>query len=195
MRTIILLLTLGNLVAVAAPRLTEDAKVPVFFPTVVGDRWVLAVSGEDRVTNFEEVIAVSEKDGVKTIVVARLRPDGSKHSEYTVEASANGVCVVAAGTKKYEQPTWLIKNPTKTGSQWELKVDNIGDKPATFVYKIVGEEMVKTPAGELKAVRFDCYEPGGELFCSEWFAPGRGRIQQISNGTTVQLKSFTQMKK
>jgi len=73
-------LALGVIVAgaPAAPRPADPPKTPVYFPTTVGDRWVMAVAGPagPRVTNVEEVVAVSEKGGVTTVTVARLNPDG-----------------------------------------------------------------------------------------------------------------------
>ena len=183
--------------ASAAPKVIDKTKAPLYFPTAVGERWVLSITGggKPRVTNCEEVVAVAEKGGVTTITVARLKPDGTRMDEYTVEASAEGVCVVAAGEKKYERPTWLIKNPTKPGTKWEVTLPDGGGGKATYVYKVVGEETVETPAGTFKAVRFDCEGPGGTATRSEWFAPGRGRVQQVSNGCTVQLTSVTNDKK
>jgi hypothetical protein len=180
----------------AAPKVADKTKAPLYFPTVVGERWVLSITGGDkeRVTNCEEVVGVAEKGGVTTVTVARLKPDGTRMDEYTVEASVEGVCVVAAGAKKYERPTWLIKNPTKPGSKWEYTASDGGGGKATYVYTVVGEETVETPAGTFKAVRVDCASPTGAEH-SEWFAPGRGRIQQVSDGCTVQLTSVTNDKK
>src|SRR3954466_2887889 len=122
----------------AAPRPADKSEAPIYFPMLVGERWVMAISGpgQDRVTNREEVIAVSKKGGVTTITVARLKEDGSKQDEYTVEASAEGVCGVAADNKKYEEPTWLIKSPSKPGSTWEHKVSDGRGGSVTYVYKV-----------------------------------------------------------
>jgi hypothetical protein len=177
----------------AAPKVPEKGKAPLYFPTVVGERWVLAVTSGpgNRVTNADEVVAVSEKDGVSTVTVARLKPDGSRLDEYTVEASAEGVCVVAHGDKKYERPNWLVKEPTKPGSRWEAATP--GGK--VFIYKVGREEKVETPAGTFQAVRVETVDSTGAVLATEWFAPGRGRVQQVSDGSTVQLTSVTRERK
>jgi hypothetical protein len=189
-----LALVLGTMsIASAAPKVADKGKAPAYFPTTVGERWVLAVTSEpgNRVTNFEEVVAVAEKGGVTTVTVARLRPDGSRQDEYTVEASADGVCVVAAGERKYDRPTWLVKTPTKLGTQWEVTARD----GTAIVYTVVREEKVDTPVGTFKAVRVDTVDATGKPRASEWYAPGRGRVQQVSDGCTVQLTSVTHAKK
>jgi hypothetical protein len=143
---------------------------------------------------MEEVVAVSEKAGVTTVTVARLKPDGTRQDEYTVEASDQGVCVVAANGVKYERPSWLVKSPTKPGTTWEVQAPSGGGKKATIVMKVGAEELVETSAGTFKAVRVDTEFPAGVVSCSEWFAAGRGRVQQVSDGVTVQLKSVTRKK-
>jgi hypothetical protein len=181
----------------AAPRGIDKDKTPVYFPTVVGERWELSITGGDerRVTNVEEVLAVAEKGGVTTITVARLKPDGSRQDEYTVEASAEGVCVVAAGATRYDRPTWLVKSPTKAGTKWDVPVPKQFDPTGALEMRVVGEEKVETPAGTFKAVRVDTVDSTGKTRASEWYAPGRGRVQQVSDGCTVQLTSVTREKK
>jgi hypothetical protein len=158
--------------ASAAPRVADKDKAPLYFPTVVGERWVLSITGGDkqRVTNFEEVLAAAENGGVTTITVARLNPDGTGRDEYTVEASAAGECVVAAGERKYDRPTWLVMTPTKPGTQWEVTARD----GTAIVYAVVGEETVETPAGTFKAVRVDNVDSTGKTRASEWYAPGPG---------------------
>jgi hypothetical protein len=194
-RTFSLALVVGSvyLPASAAPKVAEKGKAPVFFPTVVGERWVLAVTSDpdNRVTNSDEVLAVAEKGGVTTVTVGRLKPDGTRMDEYTVEASAEGVCVVAHNGKRYEQPGWLIKNPTKPGSKWEVTTSD----GKVITHKVGREEKVETPAGMFQAVRVETLDPTGTVLVTEWFAPGRGRVQQVSDGSTVQLTSVTREKK
>lgn len=178
--------------AAAAPRPKDPPRPPVYFPTTVGERWVMAVAGPAgaRVTNFEEVVAAGEKDGVTTVTVARLNPDGTRKDEYTVESSADGVCVVAANGARCDRPDWLVRHPTKPGTKWEVAVG-----AATYVFTVVGEETVETPAGTFKAVRVDTTGPAGTPGVSEWFAVGRGRVQQVSDGQTVRLQPVTRVKK
>jgi hypothetical protein len=45
------------------------------------------------------------------------------------------------------------------------------------------------------AVRVDTVDSTGKPRAYEWFAPGRGRVQQVSDGCTVQLTSVTREKK
>jgi hypothetical protein len=141
------------------------------------------------------VMAVSEKGGVTTVTVARLNPDGTRKDEYTVESSADGVCVVAANGAKYDRPDWLVKHPTKPGAKWEGSVKKGDGRTVTFIKTVVGEETVETPAGTFKAVRVDTTGPAGASEVSEWFAVGRGRVQQVSDGQTAQLRSVTREKK
>jgi len=102
--------------------------------------------------------------------------------------------VVAAKGAKYDQPDWLVKHPTKPGAKWEGSVKNRGAAVA-YAKTVVGEETVETPAGTFKAVRVDTTGPAGTPVVSEWFAVGRGRVQQVSDGQTAQLRSFTREKK
>jgi hypothetical protein len=184
-RRLALLHLLFGTCLLAAPR-PKAAPAPIYYPSTVGDRRCLELVSAPQagLASFEEVVAVSEKDGLKTITMARQdRGDDTKH-EFTVEASADGVCIVAYGAKRLTDPDWLVK--TQPEATWKV----VGlDKPSRK--KVVGEEEIETPAGKFKAIRVVTEYPTGVPVATEWFAPGRGLVQQVYGERVAQLTSFT----
>jgi hypothetical protein len=186
-RLVLLQLLLGCLTSplLGAPKLKEPAAV-VYYPTTVGERRCLELvsPAHARVVGFEDVVAVSEKDGVKTITMDQLDPDGQSKGKFTVEASADGVCIVAYGEKRLADPDWLVK--TKPEAIWKR---HGLDKPS--IKKVVGQEEIETPGGRFKAIKVVTEYPTGVPVITEWFAPGRGLVQQVYGERVAQLTSFT----
>jgi len=172
----------------AAPRPKGAPPPAPYFPTRVGEQWVLGFE-EPHGTNMAPLVvtAAAEKDGVTTVTVANLNRDGGRDPGFTVEASDKGVCVVADSRGKVDPPQWQVKLPAKAGTKWEVPIPGRGGKPEVMARTVAGEEEVVTPAGTFKAVRVEVEYPSGTAWTTEWWAPGRGKVKQRSAGAAVAL--------
>ena len=183
-----LLLPLTVVSALAAPRPKGAPPPAPYFPTRVGEQWVLGFE-EPHGTNMAPLVvtAAAERDGVTTVTVANVNRDGGRDPGFTVEVSDKGVCVVANPRGKVDPPQWLVKLPAKAGDKWEVPIAGRGGKPEAMVRTVAGEEEVVTPAGTFKAVRVEVEYPPGTAWTTEWWAPGRGEVKQLSAGAAVAL--------
>jgi hypothetical protein len=198
--TLILVAHIGGVpaTALAAPRPKELPKPVLYYPTTVGEQWVLGLDLEDGTTVAPVVVvSAAEKGGVTTVAVANVNKDGTHTAGFTVEVSDKGVCVVANPRGKVDPPHWQVKLPAKAGTQWEVPVTGRDGKPGVMVRTVAGEEEVATPAGTFRAVRVAVEYPAGTPWVTEWWAPGRGKVKQSSPGAAypLVLKSVTPAKK
>lgn len=75
----------------AAPRPKGDPLPTSYFPTRVGEQWVLGFE-EPHGTNMAPLVvtAAAEKDGVTTVTVANVNRDGTRGPGFTAEVSDKG---------------------------------------------------------------------------------------------------------
>lgn len=180
MRTIALVLMLA-LFATAAPRPKGD-KATLYYPTNLGDRWILGRgTGADAMEIPEkEVVDVDWKDGAARVTVK------TGESRITFEVSDRGVYWIANDGENLEKPWCYLKLPAKRGEKWE----NTG-AGATTAYAVVSEEQVETPAGKFTALKVEVSE-AGKVRMTNWWAPGVGLIKQDDGSPRMLvLKSFT----
>jgi hypothetical protein len=180
-----------------APRL-KDVKPILYYPTAVGEQWELGFDDADGSTKPPFVVAsAAEKGGLTTVVVDTVGDCGDRSPGFTVQASAKGVCVVATAAEgPLGDPRWLLKLPARAGDRWEVPVTGRDGKPAVMVRTIGGEEEVTTPAGRFKAIRVDVEYPAGTAWNTEWWAPNRGPVREVTHGNayTLVLKAVTPSK-
>jgi hypothetical protein len=175
----------------AAPRGKEPQKGRLYFPTTVGEQWILGHDAEDG-TNMDPMVVLSadESNGVMTVIAANIRKDGTVGQAMAWEVSEKGVFLVADKSVKLDPPQWLLKLPAKPGLKWEVPLT--GTVEPVMVRTVAGEEKVETPAGTYQAIRIDAEYPAGKPWVTEWWAAGRGkvRVQSRFNAPLV-LKSVT----
>ena len=109
------------LAAATAATVPKSPATPEYFPTTVGDRWVVRVTVVEQAKpkrdseHTEVVTAVEEKDGVKLVTVAR---DGGRPvSRYAV--SPGGVSRVSHDGFAFNPPLQLLRLPSRPGDEWE----------------------------------------------------------------------------
>src|SRR4051812_38116601 len=91
----------------AAPRSKGGPPAAPYFPTRLGEQWVLGFE-QPHGTNMAPLVvtAAAETDGVTTVTVANVNRDGGRDPGFTVEVSDKGVCVVANAGGKVDPPQW-----------------------------------------------------------------------------------------
>ena len=186
----LLILAVSAELAPAAPSPKDAPKPVLYFPTTLGDSWVVA-NGE---TVFQSCVIteVEKRDGVTRVTVSETLQDGKLRRSFTYDVSEKGVTAVAGGGEMLPNPDVLIQFPATPGTKWERAIVGGNAKPrGTSVRTVIGEEEVETPAGKFKAVRVDTEYPAGVHFCKDWYAPGRGKVKTDFQGTVFLLKSFT----
>jgi hypothetical protein len=131
---------------------------------------------------------------VTTVGIDYVDGGGDHLPAFTVQASAQGVCIVATAPEgPLATPRWLLKLPARSGDKWEVPVADQKGKPAIMVRTVRGEEEVSTPAGRFTAVRVEVEYPAGTPWETEWWAPHRGSVKEVGVGgaQTLVLKVVT----
>ncbi|AWM37875.1 hypothetical protein C1280_13285 [Gemmata obscuriglobus] len=180
------LIVLGLALPTTAAPVPKDAgKNLIYFPTVVGAKWVY----EDE-RGGEEAVEVSavEKDGDE-LVVSRKGVDGTSTRYTQMIVSTKGLRQPKDAFNDKPEPVWVLKCGLRAGESWETPSGKRTLHEA---------EEVKVPAGTFKALRV-VVESGTETLTS-WYAPGVGEVKRTQKrcGTVTvirSLKSFTPGKK
>jgi hypothetical protein len=180
----------------AAPVPKDAGKNSVYFPTQKGTKWTYTHHHNQKETFV--VTEVVEKNGEKFISVGRevkeeVVPAGK--FKLTKEGRIEPVGI----RRERDVPLPTIDRPVKPGDEWEEDAEFSG-VPVKWKVAIRGSEKVKVPAGTFEAVRIEhTYtfkgiggQPGTTLRLTEWYAPGVGRIRDVSDGKEQgALTSFT----
>jgi hypothetical protein len=192
MRTIapplVLLAALG--LAHAAP-VPKAIKAPDFYPTAVGTKWVY---GHEDGTNehSREVTASSTKDGVTEFTVTWK--DGGETQIWELKKEAGAVYRTKQDGNDFKPPHKLLDSKMSAGDEWGSEYTFGGLRTSYKYTRTVGKpEVVKTPAGEYKAVPVvsrNLRTDGDET--TLWYADGVGLVKLLhAGGTPVVLREFT----
>jgi hypothetical protein len=185
---------LGVSPALAAPA-PKEAPPILYYPVRVGDESVMAVVGDRGAVGGEtspwRVTESTTADGVTTVTVADVMPDGQLGHTHKLQVSGKGVCVVERSGKKVDPPVWSLKLPARPGDSWEVPQEQAKGKLIVLTKRVAGEEEIETPAGKFRAIRVDVGGAPGAPYYSEWHAPGRGCVKIGTERSALALKSFT----
>jgi hypothetical protein len=195
----VLLTVLGP--AVAAPKL-KDMPGDSYFPTTVGDRWVIEMRYKTRTEEYTEVVtAVEKKDGATVVSVGR-EVDGTVGVQVSdVHVSEKGLFRGSLAGHVYDAPYCILKFPLKPGQAWASEPASGGTVSATFKYKAIQDEDVEVPAGKFRAFRIEVdIDSGGRHSRSViWYGARVGIVKMEHDSGdasyTRLLKSFRPGKK
>jgi hypothetical protein len=142
-------------VAGSAPKL-KDLPAGDYFPTTVGDRWVIEMQYKTHTVEYTEVVTgVDKKDGGLVVSVGR-EVDGKLGSYSSdVRVTDKGLFRITLLGTVYDEPYCILKLPLKPGESWTTQVKSDGQVTSTFKYKAIEEETVEVPAGKFKAFRIE----------------------------------------
>jgi hypothetical protein len=177
----------------AAPVPKEQPKPTLYFPTVVGTKWVHRDFKGNEHTRV--VTAVKQKPGERAWVVTTgvLDAKGKVAVSDTWEVSEKGVFYL--DTFDEQKPDWRcrLKLPALIGEKWD---PNLGARPKSEARSVtLKPRRIKIPAGEFDAIGVERWH-GDEVFGTCWYAAGVGLVKsEIGGGddkeTWMELKSFT----
>jgi hypothetical protein len=188
------------LIAVApagsAPRLKGDPG-GAYFPTTVGDRWVIETRYPTSSEEYTEVVtAVERKEGATVVTVGR-EADGKVGPQLSVvRLTDDGLYRASFLGTVYESPYRILRLPLKPGESWTSEVVSGGTLTSIFKYKAVREEAVEVPAGKFRAFRIevDIDGRGQRTHSTIWYDSRVGIVKlehgDPENGYTRVLKSF-----
>lgn len=174
--------------AVAAP--VPKAAPPLYYPTVVGTKWVIT-SGKER-KSFA-ITASEEKDGETVVTIESDTGINSRMVEEKRLVSKDGVFGIGEPDKRVV----FLKLPAKKGDKWVM--DGQDAPGQSGVVGVTGEvEKVKVPAGEFDALRVDAEVRWmGKVTqrSTHWFAVGYGAVKKDVNGDVWVMESFEKGKR
>ena len=134
--------------AASAPRLKDKPRGD-YFPTMVGDRWVIEMRYESSSEEYTELITAVEKtDGGRVISVAR-EVDGKVDTRLSrVRVTDKGLFRISQNGSEYDAPYCILKRPLEPGDAWKTvaSVAN-GASRMEIEYRVGKEEEVEVPAG------------------------------------------------
>jgi hypothetical protein len=177
----------------AAPVPKEQPKPTLYFPTVVGTKWV------DRDFKGNEhtrvVTAVKQKPNERAwlVTVGGLDAKGKIAVTDTWEISEKGFFSLDEDSEQKLVRRCGLKLPALTGEKWD---PNLGADPESDIrYVTLKPRRIKVPAGEFEAIGVEHWH-GDEVFGTCWYAAGVGMVKsEIGSGddavTWMELKSFT----
>jgi hypothetical protein len=184
-----LLVTTALLLTTAAP--VPKASSGAYHPATVGTKWVMS-SGKERVEYA--VTAVEVKDGETVVSIEADSGDGFGKGIDTRVVSQDGV--FSAG--KADERTTFLKLPVVKGSKWVAEKHQGPGRDQVWACEAAGEEAVKVPAGEFRAMRVDTKVTlNGAVThtMTFWYAAGYGVVKKNLNGTEWVMDSFEPGKK
>ena len=157
-------------------------------PTGDGTTWEYEVTGSAagaaqprqltvRVTGREQVIG-------KDLLKLETLEDGKLIKVELVAVEAGGfLCyrrIPAGGkTTNFEPPQTIVPLPLAVGAEWEL--DDPGAGHGMQRWTVAAEEAVIVPAGNFRAFRLHCEQPGPlSITIDRWFVAGTGFVREIT---------------
>jgi hypothetical protein len=166
------------LLARAAAGLAQDKmETTPYYPLAVGTSWEYK-AGDSRYT-----LRVTKHEKVGDVLCARVemimkdKPVSFEHVGVTKE----GVCRFSFEGKEAKPPVLFLKLPPKKDDTW--KVDSkVGGESVKGTFKNTGEEDVKVPAGNYKAVVVasqDLEANGVKMSVTYYFAEKVGMVKQV----------------
>jgi hypothetical protein len=165
--------------------------VPEYFPTQVGTKRVY-LRGDAEETQV--VTKVEVKENEKIVTVEEVAKDGTKKPYQVVSVRPDGVYLVAESGSKYDTPWCVFKTPAVVGQEWETTTTRGKDWMIRGTKKVIAEERLKVPAGEIETVRVtwdSAFGAGQQRSRSVyWYAANIG-VVQIDDPPHLVLKSFT----
>src|SRR5262249_25267627 len=99
----------------AAPKPKEAEKFPIYIPTTVDDKSVMVVPGLEPACALVSEVTAVERKGAPVTVTFREAVGGPR----TLQASPDGLYVVANGDKKLDPPWCLLRLPVRPGDAWK----------------------------------------------------------------------------
>ena len=180
----------------------EWARDHPYFPTRVGDTWVIQIGDTPDNLLTQTVTQVREADGTKVITVAAVLKGGRLDTREEITVSDKGIfrrAINVFDNRVKSDPTCLLQLPVKIGAKWDLHAAAIPgfQSERTGTSTVAAEEEVEVPAGKVKAVRVETEysDNGGPIQKgTSWYARGVGEVKSVyTKGHTV-LKEFTRGK-
>jgi len=180
----------------SAPRLKDGPGVS-YFPTNVGDRWVIEMrypTGTEEYT--EEVTDVENKDGALIISIGREVDGKLPPQRSQIQITDKGIYRMSLQGSAYDAPYRILKLPLKPGEAWTSEASSGGAQSTTFKYRAMREEDVEVPAGKFRAFRIevDIDTRGRSSRSAIWYGPGVGIVKMEhddpAGGYVRVLKSF-----
>lgn len=166
--------------AVAAPVPKEQPAAHPYFPAEVGMKWEYTREGAKEVTVVMEIIDVTERDGVKTVVQTAGAPSSPDAIKILYRIEAGTVSCSRIDQVDIAPPRVDLRSAMKSGDTWvnNFRADGKTHRLELLVHEV---EKVETPAGAFNAL---CVrESGGkdgrgrDSTSTMWFATGVGLVK------------------
>jgi hypothetical protein len=177
-------------IALAAPRLKDTAKEPVYFPTVEGTTLVYEVGASEQTV---VVTKVEKNDGDKIVHVHQVQPGGKMTPLMVMRVGKDGLTMLEEVGQKYDPPWHMLRMPLKADESWDAKTTRAGIGAIAVTRTARSLEELTVPAGTFTAVPVEVVERGGGAVPNRrcyWYVEGIGWAKITVNGNTIkELKS------
>jgi hypothetical protein len=181
----------------AAPVPKEQPKPTLYFPTVVGTKWVDRIFNGNEITRVVTAVKQKPDERAWLVTVGGLDAKGKIAVTDTWEISEKGNFYLDEDREQKPVRRCHLKLPALIGEKWD---PYLGAKPKSeFRSVTLKSRRIKIPAGEFDAIGVERWH-GDEVFGTCWYAAGVGLVKsEIGGGddkeTWMELKSFTPGKK
>jgi len=185
----------------SAPNLKDVPDRP-YYPTTVGDRWVMELRGSNAGGEYTqrttEVVTAVEKNKDGDIIVSVSREVDGKFTPKPAQmkVSSNGLFRISVGETVFDTPYCVLKLPLKSGEKWTSEVKVKAETQTTFKYEVAKEEEVEVPAGKFRATRINVKADfrGSTSKYTIWYVPQIGSVKEQLEGENSkhvrEMKSF-----
>lgn len=149
------------LITTFAPAAPVPKVEPVYyFPSTVGDEWVIQVDGKIETTS--RVTAVDDRGKERIVTTAIVNSDGTTSPCDVICMSSSGVTILEACGFPINPPLRALKLPANLGVSWERVFPELRRDDPPIVLSgysnsvtMGGTEEVVVPAGRFKAIRLN----------------------------------------
>src|SRR5262249_30872459 len=155
---------------------------PVYFPTIVGTKWVYEQKEYTMTLVISKVEAV---EGGAIVCVESVSEGGKTTPIHKVLVSESGLAMTEEVGEAYTPHFHLLSLPHQPALRWQSTAKRVTaagfDLTLGGTMTDRGEEEVQVPAGKFRALRVDAdvsingVARGG---MSRWFAPGVGIVKE-----------------
>jgi hypothetical protein len=188
------------LLVMAAAPVPKPAEPKYYFPTEVGVKWELLISGQpnrEDIRHSYVISAVEEKDGAKIVSLKRT-VEKVTYNAGKVTVTTEGVSDSGSKDNGFDPPLPILKSPFDKDATWKWK-GKYGENGRSQTRTIVGTEEITVPAGKFTALKVNVVEERDDtdhqFKRTEWHVLNVGRVKGVTGNLVEEMTSFTPVKK